>query len=161
MVHAERNFHFPVLYSIQGKVMVIAAPTAATRMRRTGEASKTAQKVNDSMADDLKRVTAILEDYKAQNIVVIPLAGQASFADHLVIASGTSTRHVSSMGQALREKIGASAFLGLEGMQDGEWVCADMGGIVVHLFVPEKRSVYNLEKLWSHVFTEPPADTTT
>lgn len=129
-------------------------------MRRTGEALK-ARSGGDSLADELKRVTAILDDQKAQQVTVIPLAGQASFADYLVIATGTSTRHVSSIGLALREKLGSKAVLGLEGLQDGEWVCADLGGIVVHVFVPEKRALYNLEKLWSHVFTEPAPDTTT
>lgn len=100
---------------------------------------------------ELDRVKAVLDDMKADKLVVIPLAGQASFADYLVIASGTSTRHVSSMGRALDEKLG-KAILSMEGLSDGEWVCADLGDIVVHLFVPEKRAVYNLEKLWSHVF---------
>lgn len=160
-VHAERFFHFPVYPFIQGKVAVIAAQTAAARVRRTGEAPKAGRNTSDTPGDELKRVVAVLEDHKAQNVTVIPLAGQASFADYLVIATGTSTRHVSSMGLALREKLGNKAILGLEGLQDGEWVCADMGGIVVHIFVPEKRALYNLEKLWSHVFTEPAADTTT
>ncbi len=100
---------------------------------------------------ELERVKAALEDMKAEGLLVIPLAGQASFADYLVIASGTSTRHVSSMGRALEDKLG-KAILSIEGMAEGEWVCADLGDIVVHLFVPEKRVLYNLEKLWSHVF---------
>lgn len=104
-------------------------------------------------ADEVERVCAILEDGKAHDIVVIPLAGQAGFADYLIIASGTSTRHVSSMGQAVQDKLGKEHVFGLEGLQDGEWVCADLGGIVVHIFLPEKRALYNLEKLWSHVFT--------
>jgi ribosome-associated protein len=127
-------------------------------VRRTSETSKQGRKTANTVADELRHVVAVLEDYKAQNVVVIPLAGQASFADYLVIASGTSTRHVSSMGLGLRDKLGSKAFL--EGLQDGEWVCADLGGIVVHMFTPEKRVLYNLEKLWSHVFTESSGDTT-
>ena len=102
---------------------------------------------------EVRQVRAVLEDYKALDLVVIPLAGQASFADYLVIATGTSSRHVASMGRALQDKLGKSAFLGLEGLDDGEWVCADLGGIVVHLFLAEKRVLYNLEKLWSFAFT--------
>jgi ribosome-associated protein len=136
---------------------------SASRLRRTPESPAKAQaKVTrpatgaaSSLAAELRQVTAILEDYKAQDIVVIPLAGQASFADYLVIASGTSTRHVSSMGQALQSKLGKKEFLGLEGLSDGEWVCADMGNIVIHIFIPEKRVLYNLEKLWSYAFPEP------
>ena len=111
------------------------------------------------LATELRQVTSILEDYKAQHLTVIPLAGQASFADYLVIATGTSTRHVSSMGSALQDKIGKSKFLGLEGMTDGEWVCADMGSIVIHLFTSEKRALYNLEKLWSYAFPESSSET--
>lgn len=134
---------------------------SASRMRRTEETPKAASKrpakpaAPSGLAAELKQVTSILEDYKAQQLTVIPLAGQASFADYLVIATGTSTRHVTSMGAALRDKIGKQHFLGLEGMQDGEWVCADLGAIVIHLFVPEKRVLYNLEKLWSYAFPEP------
>lgn len=162
MTHAERFDPSSSYSHHQGKVRVIAGMAAAARIRRTGEAPKKAQagvhkKLTASqaseLAGELKQVTAVLEDYKAQDIVVIPLAGQASFADYLVIASGTSSRHVSSMGQGLLGKLGKAAVLGVEGLQDGEWVCVDMGNIVIHIFVPEKRVLYNLEKLWSHVFT--------
>lgn len=130
---------------------------SSVRMRRTESAPKRSKvpskPVSSTVAEELRQVTAILEDYKAQQLAVIPLAGQASFADYLVIATGTSTRHVSSMGHGLKDKLPKSAFLGLEGLNDGEWVCADLGNIVVHIFIPEKRALYNLEKLWSHVFT--------
>lgn len=93
----------------------------------------------------------VLEDYKAQDIVIIPLKGRATFADALVIASGTSSRHVSSMADAidgaLREHHHAP--LGMEGQEAAEWVCVDAGDIVVHLFQPDARQHYNLEKLWS------------
>lgn len=114
----------------------------------------TSQPVQASSTSDaeLRQVQAVLEDYKAIDLTVIALAGQASFADYLVIATGTSTRHVASMGRALQDKLGKASFLGLEGLDDGEWVCADLGGIVVHLFLREKRVLYNLEKLWSFAF---------
>jgi len=99
----------------------------------------------------LKRVIAVLEDYKALDVVVIPLAGKTSIADFMVVATGTSTRHVASMGQAL-DKALRSDMVGIEGLRDGEWVCADMGDVVAHVFTAEKRALYNLEKLWSHVF---------
>lgn len=162
MTHAERKTSLPIIHPTQGKVRVIAAKLAAAPVRRTEDKPKVVTKgqkpATPTLADELKQVTAVLEDYKAQNVTVIPLAGQASFADYLVIATGTSTRHVSSMGGALRDKLGKSSILSLEGMAEGEWVCADLGNIVVHLFVPEKRALYNLEKLWSHVFTEPEPD---
>ncbi len=128
------------------------APAGRKRVSRKPDAASPRQQAPRE-PDELARVRAVLDDMKAENVVVIPLAGQASFADFLVIASGTSSRHVSSMGQALDRALG-KAVLGMEGLQDGEWVCADMGDIVVHLFVPDKRELYNLEKLWSHIFTD-------
>ncbi len=124
-----------------------------TGAAKTGRSKATAPVAPTS---ELERVKVVLGDMKAEGLLVIPLAGQASFADFLVIASGTSTRHVSSMGRALEDKLG-KAILSIEGMNEGEWVCADLGDIVVHLFVPEKRVLYNLEKLWSHVFEAPDA----
>ncbi len=99
----------------------------------------------------LKTVVDALEDHKALDIAILPLHGKASFTDYMVIASGTSTRHVASMAKGVAEKA-PHTILGLEGLPAAEWVCADMGGIVVHLFVPEKRALYNLEKLWSFPF---------
>jgi ribosome-associated protein len=128
--------------------------SAVARLRHDKETPRkgaASQPVDSGVAAQLQRVVSILEDYKAVNITVLPLAGQASFADFMVVASGTSTRHVASMGQALHDKM-ARDVLGMEGLNDGEWVCADMGAVVVHVFVPEKRTLYNLEKLWSHVF---------
>jgi len=126
-------------------------------VRRVKGEPKTVQAGSNVAAGDpqvlaqLQRARDTLEDHKAVEVTVIPLAGQASFADYLVIASGTSTRHVISMGQALRERMGRE-IIGVEGLHEGEWVCADMGAVVVHVFLPEKRRLYNLEKLWSHVF---------
>jgi ribosome-associated protein len=133
--------------------------TAAARMRTPKGAPKKAHGANLTVAAEsiaLKEaVVSVLEDYKADNIVVLPLAGQASFADYLVVASGTSTRHVASMGGALEDRLDDDV-LGMEGQHEGEWVCVDMGAVVVHLFLPEKREHYNLEKLWSHVFDSAP-----
>lgn len=143
----------------QGKARAIATMSAAARMRTPKSAPKKAKAVAvrvtaESMA--LKdAVVTVLEDYKADNIVVLPLAGQASFADYLVVASGTSTRHVASMGRAVEDRL-SDDVLGVEGQHEGEWVCVDMGAVVVHLFLPEKREHYNLEKLWSHVFESSP-----
>lgn len=131
------------------------APTKVLKNQILKETRAPVQPSLTSVAE-VERIRAILDDAKAHDVTVIPLAGQASFADYLVIATGTSTRHVSSMGRALQEKVGKQHIFGLEGLEDGEWVCADLGGIVVHIFVPEKRALYNLEKLWSHVFTPAP-----
>jgi ribosome-associated protein len=84
-------------------------------------------------------------------VVTIALAGKSSVADHLVIASGRSTRQVASMATHLREKIKASGRKtpAVEGLERADWVLVDAGDVIAHLFRPEVRSFYNLEKMWS------------
>jgi ribosome-associated protein len=96
-------------------------------------------------------VLSQLDDDQAQEIVSIPLAGKSSIADHMVIASGRSTRQVAAMAQKLAERI-KQAGLGpvrLEGLPAADWVLIDAGDVVIHLFRPEVRSFYNLERMWS------------
>ncbi|WP_086607076.1 ribosome silencing factor [Erythrobacter donghaensis] len=92
-----------------------------------------------------------LDDDQAQDIVTIPLEGKSSIADHMVIASGRSTRQVASMAQKLAEKIKQAGFghARIEGLPAADWVLIDAGDVVVHLFRPEVRSFYNLERMWS------------
>jgi len=91
-----------------------------------------------------------LDDDKGEDIVVIDLAGKSDIADFLIIASGRSTRQVATMAEHLRERIKAGGFGAskVEGLPQGDWVLVDAGDIVVHLFRPEVRSFYNLEKMW-------------
>ena len=92
-----------------------------------------------------------LDDDQAQDVVSIPLEGKSSIADHMVIASGRSTRQVASMAQKLAEKIKQSGFgpARVEGLPAADWVLIDAGDVVVHLFRPEVRTFYNLERMWS------------
>ena len=92
-----------------------------------------------------------LDDDQAQEIVSIPLAGKSSVADHMVIASGRSTRQVAAIAQKLAEKVKQAGFgpVRIEGLPTADWVLIDAGDIVVHLFRPEVRSFYNLERMWS------------
>lgn len=91
-----------------------------------------------------------LEDDQAIDLVSIPLEGKSSIADHMVIASGRSTRQVAAMAGKLAERIkhaeGKSPRI--EGLPAADWVLIDAGDIVVHLFRPEVRSFYNLERMW-------------
>ncbi len=98
----------------------------------------------------LKLTEASLEDDKAKDIRVIDLGGKTDFADYMVIASGTSQRHINAMTENLRQKIKASGAhrVSIEGNTLCDWVLIDAGDIVVHLFRPEIREFYNLEKLW-------------
>ena len=107
---------------------------------------------SDMSADALHAlVMSKLDDDQAQEIVSIPLAGKSSIADHMVIASGRSTRQVASMAQKLAEKIKQAGFgnARVEGLPAADWVLIDAGDVVVHLFRPEVRSFYNLERMWS------------
>lgn len=90
-----------------------------------------------------------LDDDQAQEVVSIPLQGKSSIADYMVVASGRSSRQVASMAQKLAERIkkaGRNAHI--EGLPSADWVLIDAEDVVVHLFRPEVRSFYNLEKMW-------------
>ncbi|SEI59304.1 ribosome-associated protein [Sphingobium sp. AP50] len=94
-----------------------------------------------------------LDDDQAQETISIPLEGKSSIADHMVIASGRSSRQVAAMAQHLAERIkketGRSARV--EGLPVADWVLIDAGDVIVHLFKPEVRSFYNLERMWGFV----------
>jgi len=98
-----------------------------------------------------KLVLASLDDDQAVETVSIPLAGKSSIADYMVVASGRSTRQVASMANKLAEKIkaefGRSARV--EGLPTADWVLIDAGDVIIHLFRPEVRSFYNLERMWA------------
>jgi ribosome-associated protein len=99
----------------------------------------------------LQEVETILEDDKAEDIVAIDLAGKSSVADYLVIASGRSGRHVSALADhVLRhlKELGLGR-VSTEGLSGGDWVLIDAGDVIVHVFRPEVREFYNLEKIWS------------
>ncbi|WP_416830490.1 MAG: ribosome silencing factor [Erythrobacter sp.] len=102
----------------------------------------------DSLHDLVMRQ---LDDDQAQEIVSIPLEGKSSVADYMVIASGRSTRQVASIAQKLAEKVKQAGFgpVRVEGLPAADWVLIDAGDVVVHLFRPEVRSFYNLERMWS------------
>ena len=91
-----------------------------------------------------------LDDDKAEEVVVIDLSGKTSIADFMVIASGTSQRHISVMAERLAEKMKGAGFhsVAVEGLSVCDWVLLDLGDVIVHLFRPEIRAFYNLEKLW-------------
>ncbi len=92
-----------------------------------------------------------LDDEKAQDIVFIDLAGQSSVADGLIIASGRSQRHVGAMADHLLRTLKDQGYgrARVEGMPGCDWVLIDVGDVIVHLFRPEVRGFYNIEKIWS------------
>lgn len=92
-----------------------------------------------------------LEDDKAADIVVVDLSGKSSMADYMVIASGQSTRQVGAMTDHLSKKFKSAGVRGVtvEGQPNNDWVLVDAGDVIVHLFRPEVREFYKLERLWS------------
>ncbi len=111
---------------------------------------KTVEKV-DSVDAMHEMILAQLDADQAVETISIPLAGKSSIADHMVIASGRSTRQVASMASKIAERIktefGRQARI--EGLPTADWVLIDAGDIIVHLFRPEVRSFYNLERMWA------------
>ena len=101
--------------------------------------------------DELHRlVLHSLDEDQAQDVVSIPLEGKSSIADHMVIASGRSTRQVAAIATHLAERLKKEGHGNprIEGLPAADWVLLDAGDVVVHLFRPEVRSFYNLERMW-------------
>lgn len=97
-----------------------------------------------------------LDDDKAQDIVVIRLSGKSEIADFMVIASGTSQRQIGAMAEHIQDKLKVSGLGGVsvEGASGCDWVLVDGGDIIVHLFRPEVRDFYGLEKMWGAYISE-------
>jgi ribosome silencing factor RsfS/YbeB/iojap len=104
-------------------------------------------------------ITASLEDDKAEAVMALDLAGRASFADRMVIATGLADRQIAAMATHLEEKLHAAGVrrVRIEGANGSDWVLIDAGDIVIHLFKPEARALYALEKMWGAEFDEPAA----
>jgi len=98
-----------------------------------------------------KLVLQSLDDDQAQEVVSIPLAGKSNIADHMVIASGRSTRQVASMAVKLSDKIKEQfgRNVRIEGLSAADWVLIDADDVIVHIFRPEVRNFYNLERMWA------------
>lgn len=100
----------------------------------------------------LKRlVEASLDDDKAENIVAINLAGKSSLADYMIVASGTSQKHIATLANHIAQKLKnlGRGSVSVEGKDTSDWVVLDAGSIIIHLFKPEMRMHYNLEKMWA------------
>lgn len=128
------------------------AKRAPTRSGQAKIAPKSARKAKKSAAPNglLVTIERSLDDDKAENIVTIDLSGKSSIADYMVIATGRSARQLGAMADHLAEKLKAAGIrrVGIEGERQGDWVLVDGGDVIVHLFRPEIRSAYNLEKMW-------------
>jgi len=113
-------------------------------------------------ASVVKLVSNILEDHKAEDTVIIDLHGKTTIGDYMVITSGNSTRQVISLAEDLVQRLKTQGLAPIkpEGLPQGNWVLIDTGNVIVHLFRPEVRAFYNLEKMWQAALPEAETITT-
>ena len=120
--------------------------------------------VNDGANESIEALHQLvlrsLDDDQAQDVVTINLSGKSNIADHMVIASGRSTRQVASMAQKLTERIKQDLHrnVRIEGLPVADWVLIDAEDVIVHIFRPEVRSFYNLERMWAFGDAPPAPD---
>lgn len=133
-------------------------PTA-TEGTNTGALPTEVLSGRDASAQLVEKITHWLDEAKAENIVKIDLAGKTSIGDFMIIASGRTDRHVGSVADRIQKNIKDSGAGNpkMEGTDACDWVLIDTGDIIVHVFRPEVREFYNLEKMWQG---ERPSDTT-
>lgn len=126
-----------------------------TTALRSGESRSRTPRIAPARRDlaaaaAFKLILASLEGSKAEDIVSIDLAGKSPLADHMVVVSGRSQRHVASIAERLVTdfKEGGGGEVRVEGLRSADWVLIDTGDAIVHVFRPEVRAFYNLEKMW-------------
>jgi len=127
------------------KLSTITTLTPRTRPKQPGPAASPPL---------LELIQQTLEDGKAEDIVTIELAGKTTIADQMVIASGRSARQVLALAEHLDEVLSPRMRISIEGKTQGDWVLIDASDVIVHLFRPEIRAYYNLEKLWGEALPE-------
>lgn len=137
----KRNTILPGQSKSTSKPQQTKAPVAK---RAKSSKLKTYEKIS-------KVAIAALEDAKAEDIVQLVLDGKTAVVDEMIVASGRSNIHVSSVADKLVEALKENGFrdLRIEGLQHADWVLVDVGDVIIHVFRPEVRVFYNLEKLWS------------
>ncbi len=148
--------------------MITKLPMAATpgtprkKAVAAGPRKKTAAETDRGTTERLNRLQTLIMDSldadKAEQIVALDLAGRASFADRMVIATGIADRQIAAMAQHLEEKLREMGLtrIEIEGAGGSDWVLIDAGDIVVHLFKPEARELYALERMWGTEFDDAP-----
>jgi ribosome-associated protein len=124
--------------------------TLRTALRKKAEHAPSPAGIGIDASRALETVLASLDDSKAENIVTIDILGRSSLGDYMVVASGRSHRHVAAVADHLIRAI-KEAGLGtprVEGLNNADWVLIDSGDVIVHVFRPEVREFYNIEKMW-------------
>ena len=133
--------------------------SAKVKPQKTEPAAKRKPAAAGPVKALLKLIEQALEDGQAEMTVVIDLQGKSSIADYMLVASGRSQRQVAALAERLLATLRAKGHrrVSAEGLPHGDWVLIDAGDVIVHLFRPESRSRYNLEKMWGEDFTDPAA----
>ncbi|WP_341863338.1 ribosome silencing factor [Gymnodinialimonas sp. 57CJ19] len=129
------------LNQAEAKTSASAAPTTSKRART--QTAYTSEEL-------LERILTSLDDDKAEDVVQIDLRGKSSIGDYMVVASGRSTRQVSAIAEKLVDRLKQEygLYSKIEGKDTGDWVLIDTADVVVHIFRPEVREFYQLEKMW-------------
>jgi ribosome-associated protein len=136
--------------------LATAAKSPKPRTRATSSSvAKTSKSKPAAKTDPVeilrKQVLSALDELKAKDVKEIDVRGKTSIADILIIASGTSTRHVKSLADEVVRFVKKAGMmpLGVEGEKEAEWVLVDLGDIIVHVMLPRIREFYGLERLWT------------
>lgn len=110
----------------------------------------------EALTRTLEVITESLNEDKAENIVTLDLVGRAGFADRMIIASGVAERQIAAMAQHIERRLRDEnlARVRIEGDQNSDWVLLDAGDVIVHLFMPESRELYALERMWGSDFDQ-------
>lgn len=129
--------------------------TAKMRTALEGSSNKTPHRdvINDRAGSKslLANIMHWLDEAKAEEVVSIDLEGKSTIADFMVVATGRSDRHVGAIGEQIQRKLKDEGFgrVRVEGLEQGDWVLIDAGSVIVHVFRPEVREFYKLERMWS------------
>jgi ribosome-associated protein len=135
---------------------VLSHAIEAARDVAASRAPMMAAHPDDNSKDLLERILTSLDDDKAEDVIPIDLRGRSDMADYMVICSGRSTRQVSAIAEKLADQLKRDAGVAckIEGKETGDWVLIDAGDVIVHVFRPEVREFYQLEKMWQTPSTQ-------
>lgn len=137
--------------SVPAKKPAAAKTAPAKKPAVKKVATPTAKKSVSAFEQQCKIISAALEDNKAEDIVELNISDKCSFADRMFVASGRAQRHVAALADHVAnalKKIGVQP-MSIEGKDSGDWVLIDVGNVIVHIFRPEVRQFYNIEKMWA------------
>lgn len=136
--------------SVLPKVAKTAAKTAPKTARKTSTKAVALKALPDA-DKTLNLILSRLDDMKAEETVTIDLRGKSAFSDYMIVTSGRANRHVGAIAENVAKSLKENGIkkLHIEGLPNCDWVLIDSGDVIVHVFRPEVREFYNLERLWT------------